>query len=67
MKTFLATIAAFGLMTSAALADCPVHAKVTASPEVGKTATTAGLPQKEEIVVAAKVRKPIDEQAAATE
>lgn len=67
MKTFLATVTAFGLMTSAALADCAGHAKVTASSEVDKTITTAELPQNEEIVVAAKSKKPIEEQAAAAE
>ncbi len=66
MKTFLVTVSALGLMTSAALADCAWHAKVTASSEVDKTMTTASTDtlQDGEIVVASK-NKPVEEQAAA--
>lgn len=65
MKTFLATVAALGLMTSAVLADCAGHQKVTASTEIDKTMTTASISQDREIVVAKK--KPTEQRALATD
>lgn len=65
MKTFLAAAAAFGLMTSAALAECGSHQKVTASAETDRSMTTASIPDNQEIVVAKK--KPAESQATVTE
>ena len=66
MKIILATLSALGLMTSAALADCAGHPKVTASTPVDYSTTTASVASDDQTLVASK-KKPVEEQSVVTE
>ena len=66
MKIILATLSALGLMTSAALADCAGHPKVTASTSVDYSTTTASVASDDQTLVASK-KRPVEEQSVATE
>ena len=66
MKRVLLTASAFGLLTSAAFADCVAHPKVTSAEKVDGTMTTARIPAAEEQMVVAK-KKPAEDQAVVTE
>jgi hypothetical protein len=66
MKTLLVTASAFGLLTSAALADCAGHPKVTASEQVDRATTAASIAPDEKVLVVAK-KKALEEQAVVTE
>lgn len=70
MKTVLILAAALGLSTSAALAECAGHAKVTASVEVDREITTASISKSqtpEEQALLLQKQKAAEDKANATE